>query len=185
MVGFLGVAILVLPSDRADNASLGWLAVLLAAAVFTAIGAFLSDRFRLPQDTLLSTALEMAVAGGLLVALAVTVGESARLDLAELSWRSLVALAYLILIGSLVAYSAFVWLLQNSNPSTVATYAYVNPAVALLLGWAVLAEQITPTILAGALIVLASVALAVRGEDDPHDTGEAHRGSEARAATRR
>ncbi len=185
MVGFLGVAILVLPSDRADNASLGWLAVLLAAAVFTAIGAFLSDRFRLPQDTLLSTALEMAVAGGLLAAVAVTVGESARLDLAELSWRSLVALAYLILIGSLVAYSAFVWLLQNSDPSTVATYAYVNPAVALLLGWAVLAEQITPTILAGALIVLASVALAVRGENDPHDTGEAHRGSEARAATRR
>jgi drug/metabolite transporter (DMT)-like permease len=184
MVGFVGVAILVLPGDRAGNAPLGWLAVLLAAALFTAIGALVSDRFRLPQDTLLSTALEMGFAGGLLVAVAVTVGESAQLDSVELSWRSLVALAYLILIGSVVGYSAFVWLLQNSNPSTVATYAYVNPGVALLLGWAVLAEQITPTILAGALIVLASVALAVRGETTPR-IGEAHQGSGARATTRR
>jgi len=167
MVGFVGVAILVLPGDRAGDAPLGWLAVLLAAALFTAIGAVASDRYRLPQDTLLSTALEMGVAGGLLVAVGIAVGESTQLDLVKLSWRSLVALAYLTLIGSVVAYSAFVWLLQNGNPSTVATYAYVNPAVALLLGWAVLAEQITPTILAGALIVLASVALAVRAENDP------------------
>jgi drug/metabolite transporter (DMT)-like permease len=167
IVGFGGVAILVVPGDQAGDAPVGWLAVLLAAALFTAIGALVADRLPLPQDTLLSTALEMGFAGGLLVVVAVTVGESAQLDLVELSWRSLVALAYLVLIGSVVAYSAFVWLLHSCNPSTVATYAYVNPAVALVLGWAVLDEQITSTILAGALIVLASVALAVRGEADP------------------
>jgi drug/metabolite transporter (DMT)-like permease len=167
IVGFVGVAVLVLPGHRTDNVPFGWLAVLLAAALFTAIGAMASDRLPLPKDTLLSTAVEMGVAGGLLVAVAVAVGESAQLDSVALSWRSLVALAYLILIGSVLAYSAFVWLLQNANPSTVATYAYVNPGVALLLGWAVLSEEITPTILAGALIVLAAVALAVRGEESP------------------
>jgi drug/metabolite transporter (DMT)-like permease len=165
IVGFAGVAILVLPGDRTDNVPFGWLAVLLLAALFTAVGALASDRLQLPKDTLLSTALEMGFAGGLLVAAAVAVGESAELDSVELSWRSLVALAYLVLIGSVLAYSAFVWLLQNANASTVATYAYVNPGVALLLGWALLSEEITPTIFAGALFVLASVALAVRGEE--------------------
>jgi drug/metabolite transporter (DMT)-like permease len=61
-------------------------------------------------------------------------------------------------------YSAFVWLLQNAGASTVATYAYVNPAVALILGWAILSEEVTPTILAGAIMILASVALVVRRE---------------------
>jgi drug/metabolite transporter (DMT)-like permease len=171
--GFVGVAILVLPGDRAGDSPLGWLAVLLAAALFTAIGAFASDRLTLPEDTLLSTALEMGCAGALLVLVALAAGESAQLELSELSRRSLIALAYLVLIGSIVAYSAFVWLLQNVSPSTVATYAYVNPAVALILGWVILSEEITPTILVGALLILASVALAVRREESRTTTANA------------
>ena len=162
--GFAGVALLVLPGDRAGDAPLGWLAVLLAAALFTALGALASDRWTLPTDTMLATAIEMACAGTLLLALAFVAGEGAELDAGELSRRSLLALAYLVLIGSVVAYSAFVWLLEHANPSTVATYAYVNPAVALILGWLILSEEITPTTLAGALVILASVALVVRRE---------------------
>jgi drug/metabolite transporter (DMT)-like permease len=90
------------------------------------------------------------------------VGETAELDVAQLSRRSLLALAYLVLIGSVVAYSAFVWLLQHASPSRVATYAYVNPAVALIFGWLILSEEITATMLVGAVMILASVALIVR-----------------------
>ena len=161
----MGVAILVLPGDRSGDAPLGWLAVLLVAAIFTAIGAFASDRLRLPDDTLVSTALEMFCAGGLLTLIALVAGESAQLDALELSSRSAIAFAYLVVIGSVVAYSAFVWLLANASASTVATYAYVNPAVALILGWAVLSEEITPAMLAGAFIVLASVAVAMRRQE--------------------
>lgn len=163
--GFVGVAILVLPGDRTGDAPLGWLAVLLAAALFTAIGALASERLTLPQDTMLSTALEMGCAGAVLVLIGLAVAKSAQFDPTEISPRSLMALAFLVLIGSVVAYSAFVWLLQNASASTVATYAYVNPAVALILGWAMWSEQITPTILVGALMILACVALAARGEE--------------------
>jgi drug/metabolite transporter (DMT)-like permease len=163
--GFAGVALLVLPGDGAGGAPLGWLAVLLAAALFTALGALASDRWTLPADTTLSTAIEMSCAGALLLVLALVVGEAAELDVAQLSRRSLLALAYLVLIGSVVAYSAFVWLLQHASPSRVATYAYVNPAVALILGWLILSEEITATMLVGAVVILASVALAVRGEE--------------------
>jgi drug/metabolite transporter (DMT)-like permease len=160
--GFAGVALPVLPSDGAGGASLGWLAVLLAAALFTALGALASDRWTLPANTTLSTAIEMSCAGALLLVLALIVGEAAELDVAQLSRQSLLALAYLVLVGSIVAYSAFVWLLQHASPSTVATYAYVNPAVALILGWLILSEEITATMFVGALVIFASVALVVR-----------------------
>jgi drug/metabolite transporter (DMT)-like permease len=180
--GFAGVAILVLSGDRAGGSPLGWLAVLLAAALLTAIGVFASDRLTLPEDTLLSTAVEMGCAGALLVLVGFAVGESAQLEPSALSRRSLIALVYLVLIGSVVAYSAFVWLLQNAGPSTVATYAYVNPAVALILGWAILSEEITPTIVIGALMILASVALAVRREESRTTTENAGASSGFRRA---
>jgi drug/metabolite transporter (DMT)-like permease len=160
--GFCGVAVLALRGDRVGHAQLGWLAVLLVAALFTATGALASERWRLPADTLLSTAIEMACAGILLLVLALVTGEAAEFDASALSRRSLVALAYLIVVGSVVAYSVFVWLLQHADPSTVATYAYVNPAVALILGWLILSEKITATTVVGALVILASVALVVR-----------------------
>src|SRR3712207_2730335 len=85
--------------------------------------------------------------------------------------RSVIAFTYLVLIGSVVAYSAFAWLLANASASTVATYAYVNPVVALILGWAILSEEISPTMLAGAIVVLASVAVAARRQEGPDNQG--------------
>jgi drug/metabolite transporter (DMT)-like permease len=175
MVGFLGVAIVVLPGDGAGDVPFGWLVVLLAAALFTALGAFASDRLTLPRDTLLSTAIQMGWAGVSLVLAALAVGETADLELRDLSWRSLVAFTYLVVIGSVVAYGAFVWLLQNVSTSTVATYAYVNPAVALVLGWALLSEEITATILLGAITIVTSVAVVVRREESADDQGDSGR----------
>jgi drug/metabolite transporter (DMT)-like permease len=88
-------------------------------------------------------------------------GEIPDLRPSAFSWDSLLAFAYLVVPGSLLAYSAFVWLLANARISTVATYAYVNPVVAVVVGWALLGEQITTTIAIGALAILASVAVVV------------------------
>ena len=97
-----------------------------------------------------------------LVALAL--GEAGDVDVEAFSARSLLALAYLVVFGSWVAYTAYAWLLQNAPISKVATYAYVNPVVAIFLGWIVLDEVVTSTTIVGATVIVASVALVVRTE---------------------
>jgi drug/metabolite transporter (DMT)-like permease len=91
-------------------------------------------------------------------------GEAGGVDAGSFSSDSILAFVYLIFIGSLVAFSAYVWLLQNAPISKVATYAYVNPVIAIFLGWAILSEEITAYIVGGAVIVVASVATIVRKE---------------------
>jgi drug/metabolite transporter (DMT)-like permease len=116
---------------------------------------------------LLGAGVRFLTAGAILLTAVLLLGRRKRLRVTprEALAAAAVGILILVLIGSVVAYSAFVWLLQNASASTVATYAYVNPAVALILGWAILSEQITPTILVGALMILACVALAARGEE--------------------
>jgi drug/metabolite transporter (DMT)-like permease len=91
-------------------------------------------------------------------------GEAGGVDFGSFSSDSLIAFVYLIVVGSLIAFSAYVWLLQNAPISKVATYAYVNPVIAIFLGWAILSEEITASIVAGAVVVVASVATIVRKE---------------------
>ena len=96
-------------------------------------------------------------------------------DVGGYSTESLLALGYLVVAGSLLAFTAYVWLLQNAPISKVATYAYVNPVIAILLGWAILSERITAIVLVGAAIIVASVAFIVRKESQPEikqDTSE-------------
>jgi drug/metabolite transporter (DMT)-like permease len=159
--GLAGVALLVSPGGGGD-APLGWLLVLVAAAAIEASGQFWSPRAPLPGDALVSTALQLLAAGAALVLAGTAAGELADLHPGRFSAKSLAAFAYLVGPGSLLAYGAFVWLLANVPVTLVSTYAYVNPVVAVLLGWALLSEEITPTIAAGAVAVLASVALIVR-----------------------
>ncbi len=105
--------------------------------------------------------------GGLVCIVAgLLVGEAADVDPGAFSTRSVVAFAYLIVFGSWVAYTAFAWLLQNVPLTKVATYAYVNPMVAIMLGWLVLDEVITPVTLVGAAIIVVSVALVVREQSN-------------------
>ena len=96
----------------------------------------------------------------------------------------MLALTYLVAIGSWVAFTAYAWLLQNAPISRVATYAYVNPVVAIVLGWLILDEVITPITLVGATIIVASVALVVRSESGVRadQKGDRHRRGEVRAA---
>src|SRR3712207_1703288 len=106
--------------------------------------------------------------GGLAMALVgLAVGEGGDVHFAEFSTDSVLAFLYLTFIGSLLAFTAYVWLLRNAPISTVATYAYVNPVIAIFLGWAILSEEITVSVVAGAAAIVLSVAAVVRQESDP------------------
>jgi len=163
-VGLAGVAFLVVPRGSAGGIELGGLALLLVATTSWALGTFLAPRLRMPRDGLLSTGIQQLAGGIVLVVLGAAMGELAHLEPATWSSNSLLAMAYLLVFGSLVAFTAYSWLLQHAPVSLVATYAYVNPVVAVLLGALILAEPITPTIVIGASIIVAAVAFIVSRE---------------------
>jgi drug/metabolite transporter (DMT)-like permease len=171
-VGFLGVAVLVLPGDRPDGASLTGILVLLMASASWGNGSFLSSRLDMPRDPAVSTSYQMLLGGAALTVAGFALGEAGRVNVAEFSTRSIIALTYLIFIGSLVAFTAYVWVLQHAPVSKVATYAYVNPVIAIFLGWLVLSEEITTSIFLGAGIIVASVAFIVRKESTPKPVPE-------------
>ena len=167
LLGFAGVGLLALPRGVSGEVAPLGLAFILVAAAAWAWGTFVSKRLRLPRDPLVSTTYQQLLGGaGLLVAALVT-GEAFALDPSAWSARSLAALAFLVVFGSLVAFSAYTWLLVHVPVSIVATYAYVNPVVAVLLGALVLAEPVTSSILVGAAMVITAVAFIVRQQGPP------------------
>ena len=163
-VGFIGVALLLLPGGATDSGKPIGFVLVVCAAFSWALGSFSSRKVPLPTNALLSTSVQMAAGGLTMVVAGLLLGEAGDVHPDKFSTDSLLAFAYLIFIGSLVAYTAYVWLLQHAPISKVATYAYVNPVIAIFLGWAILSEQVTGTIVAGAAIVVASVAAIVRRE---------------------
>ena len=164
LLGFIGVALLVLPGDRPEAAPIGGMLLLLLAAFFWAGGSVSSRRVSLPGDPFLSTAVQMFTGGFVSLALGLIRGEASGLDPSTFSARSWWAVIYLVLIGSLLAFTAYVWLLQHAPVSKVATYAYVNPVIAVFLGWIVVDEEITAYVLAGAAVIVSSVAFILRRE---------------------
>jgi drug/metabolite transporter (DMT)-like permease len=162
-LGFAGVAVLALPGHEA-GAPIPWMLVVVGAAAAEAVGSFAAQRVKLPADLLASTAIQMLSGGALTIAVALAIGEAGDLDAHDVTGDAVLAFLYLVGPGSLLAYTAYVWLLKNAPISTVTTYAYVNPVVAVFLGWAVLSEDVTPTLVAGAAAIVASVALVVRAE---------------------
>jgi len=163
-LGFAGLAVLLLPGSRPAEATITGVVLVLVAACSWATGSFLSPRLELPADPLVSTAWQLVFGGAALLAGALVAGEPGDLHLADTSAKSLLALLYLIVAGSWVAYTAYAWLLQNAPLSQVATYAYVNPLVAVVLGWAILGEDVSAGTLAGAALVVAAVAAIVTRE---------------------
>ena len=163
-VGFAGLAVLVLPGDRPGDAPLGGMLLLVLASISWAAGSFHSKRLELPGDTLVSTAFQMLLGGAAMTLVALAAGEGTQVDLGAFSTRSALAFLYLILAGSLLAFTAYTWLLQNAPISTVATYAYVNPVIAVVLGAAILSEEVTATVALGAAAIVISVAAVVRRE---------------------
>jgi drug/metabolite transporter (DMT)-like permease len=169
VLGFGGLALLVLPGDRPGDAPLWGVLLVVAAAAFWASGSFYSSRTALPSDPLASTAWQMLLGGGAMLLVGLIAGEAGDVRPAEFSTDSVIAFAYLIVVGSLFAFTAYVWLLQHAPISLVATYAYVNPMIAIFLGWAILDEEITLSVVAGALAIVLSVATVVRREADQRE----------------
>ncbi|MGK5737754.1 EamA family transporter [Micromonospora sp. URMC 103] len=163
-VGFLGLVLLVLPTGGADAVPLaGALTVVVGAACWS-IGSFLSGRIRMPGNPFVATVYEMLAGAAALAVVAVGRGELRGFSPAQVSARSWLALGYLMVAGSLVAFTAYVWLLQHAPISLVSTYAYVNPAVAVALGAVLAAEPVTSQVLLGGAVIVAGVALVVSTE---------------------
>ncbi len=163
-LGFVGLSLLLIPGSDASGGRAGGLVLVLMAAAFTALGAVYSNRLSMPSNIFGATVIEMVVAGCVLLGVSALGGEVSAFRASEVSRGSLVAFGYLVTVGSLAAYTAFVWLLDNAPVSTVATYAYVNPVVALLLGAVVLRETVTRSTVVAAVAIVASVFVVVRAE---------------------
>jgi drug/metabolite transporter (DMT)-like permease len=157
-VGIVGVGVLVVPNGITGQTDLAGLLMLVCAALFWATGSFISQRLDLPRSIWGSTAYQMIAAGLVLIVIGTLLGDARGLDPSRFTTESLLGLAYLVAFGSLVAFSAYTWLLQNAPVSLVSTYAYVNPVIAVFLGTLFLSEPITPTMIAGATLILAAVA---------------------------
>jgi drug/metabolite transporter (DMT)-like permease len=137
-------------------------AVILAGSVSWAVGSIHSRRAEVPAAPRMATAIQMLAGGVLLTVAGIVAGEWSRWDPGATSLRSGLSLAYLIVFGGMVAYSAYIWLLRESTPGRVATYAYVNPVVALLLGWLLADEPLGPRTLLAAGVILSAVVLLNR-----------------------
>ncbi len=160
--GLVGTAVLLRPG-RGAGGDPGHMLLVLASPLTWSIGSLYATRAALPRRPLVAAAMEMLCGGALLVAAGLLTGEGSLLHVGRISTASWLSLLYLVVFGSLVAFSAYVWLLTRVPTTAVATYAYVNPLVAVVLGWAVLGERITgQTLVAAALIIIAVVLILSR-----------------------
>jgi drug/metabolite transporter (DMT)-like permease len=161
LVGFAGLALLVRPSA---GAPLWALLLCLCSAVMWATGSFVSSRLPLPRDSFAATAYEMLAGGAIMLPIGLATTHP---HPSEFSARSIGGWLYLVSFGSIIGYTAYVWLLDNAPIGKVSTYAYVNPVVAIALGAIVLHEKLTWTIGLAAVLILACVAVVVRRESIP------------------
>lgn len=159
-LGLLGLALIT--GTAGDGLSGGPLAALLASPLCWAVGSVLSLRAELPDDPLMATAAQLLAVVPVFVLLAVATGESSRWSADLLRPEALLALGYLALVGYVLGFAVYTWLIRVSLLSTVGTYAFVNPLIAVVLGWLLLDERLTPSLVAGGGLVLAGVALSVR-----------------------
>lgn len=161
VLGLLGVLLLVGPANLTGNGDINPLhaGLVVLGSLGWASASLYSRRADLPASQLMATAIEMLAGSALLIVMALITGEGSRINLAGISTSSLLSLAYLIIFGSLIAFTAYVWLLQVSTPARVSTYAYVNPVVAVLLGWGMAGEELTPRMLAAAAVIIGAVVL--------------------------
>jgi drug/metabolite transporter (DMT)-like permease len=162
-MGVVGLALLVGPahlwgSSRVNLAGAG---VLMLASFSWSLGSILSHKVKLPPSSFLAAAMEMLAGGALLLLLGTLSGEGLQLHLSGVALRSLLGLVYLILAGSLLGFTAYLWLLRSVPTARVSTYAFVNPAVAVFLGWALGSEPLTRRELLASVTIIAGVALII------------------------
>lgn len=167
--GFAGLVALVVAAGLGGEVEVGACLIVVAATVFWSFGSWSMPRLTLPKNPFVMAVYEMLGGALALFVMAAASGEhllprSAPAD----AW---IAWGYLVVFGSVVAFTSYVWVLGVAPISLVATYAYVNPVVAVFLGWLVLSEAVTPAIVIGGSIVLASVALVIAAERRPRRVG--------------
>jgi drug/metabolite transporter (DMT)-like permease len=156
--------------------------VLMFGSVAWATGSIYSKGARQPAAPLLATGMQMLAGGSLLILAGVLTGEVGRLDPAAISLRSLLGFAYLIVFGAIIGFSAYNWLLRVVHPARVATYAYVNPVVAVILGSALADEPFTPRMAVAALVITGGVLLVTLDQHTASGRVAARAASKTRAA---
>ncbi|HUR67714.1 MAG TPA: EamA family transporter [Candidatus Thermoplasmatota archaeon] len=166
-LGFLGVVALFAPALveglRGDMAVAVGIGAILVATVAWASGSLYSRSAPQPKSTLMGVAVQMLAGGAALAVAGLATGEATRVDLPAVSLRTWLSLGFLVFFGSIVAFSAYIWLLKQVPPSLVATYAFVNPVVAVALGALFAGERFTPLTLAASALIVVGVALVVTG----------------------
>ena len=180
LLGLGGVALIFAADVRTGRSEMFSSLVVLIGAASWSIGMVYSRGAALHPDSHMAAAMSL-LAGAVLLFLGGTVtGELAELHFTAISMKSFLALAYLAVAGSLVAYSAYFWLLDRFPPTLIATHTFVNPLVALALGWALAGEVLSPRVVFGGLVVIAAIAWMSRvttGEHQPVKTREQHQAS--------
>ncbi len=165
LLGFAGLAYLVLGGREQGDVPLGPAAIVLLASSFWAFGSWVQPRLTLPENAFVLAVHEMWTGGLMMIALGLLRGED--VDPGGYGGQTWLAWSYLVVFGSMLAFSAYVWVLANAPIGLVATYAYVNPVVAVFLGWLILAEPITGPVLVGGLVIVAAVAIVITVERAP------------------
>jgi drug/metabolite transporter (DMT)-like permease len=167
IVGLVGLVILIGPSALDPGAAVAGkggvqllgAVVLILGSLSWALGSIFSQHTVLPRSAILATGMEMIAGGAFLVVVSAVFREPSHFELAKVSAKSIGGLVYLATFGSLIGFTAFIWLLGHQPPSRVATYAYVNPVVAVFLGWALAGEALTLRTAIAAAIIIGAVAI--------------------------
>lgn len=163
VAGIAGVAVLLVPVEGLEQLDPLGVGLVVVAAISWATGSLYARHAPLPRSGLLATGMEMLAGGLVLVVAGSLIGEIGRTELEAFSVRSMIALAYLVVFGSIIAFTAYTWLLAHVPVSTVGTYAYVNPIVAVALGAVFLSEPITLRTVAATVVIIGAVIAMVSG----------------------
>ena len=164
LLGFFGVYLLISGqhtsgADADGSMPLFGTFAVIGATLCWATGSIYGLRAPVPKSSFLTAGMQMLAGGAVLLVVSLISGEMSRFHIAEVSKDSWLGLLYLIIFGSLIGYTAYSWLLKNAQPALVSTYAYVNPVIAVFLGWLVAGESFNTPMLIGAGVIIGSVAL--------------------------
>jgi drug/metabolite transporter (DMT)-like permease len=167
LLGLLGVSILSRPSPQSTVSPgnqfhwyIGIIALLVAAAVW-AWGSLYSRKAAHPSSPIVGVGIQMICGGVLLLLVSISTGEAGRVDLGRVTAESFLAWLYIVVFGAIIAFTAYIWLTRVISPALLGTYAFVNPVVAVLLGWAIAGEQLDSRTISGAAVIVVAVVLLV------------------------
>jgi drug/metabolite transporter (DMT)-like permease len=158
-LGVIGIGLIAAPGSTTEAINPLGMVILILAALSWSIGSLYSRRAAMPSNALLATAMEMLMGGGLMLVAGLVLGQGSQIRLENVTLLSVASLGYLVVFGSLLGFTAYVWLLKVTTPVKVSTYAFVNPVVAVFLGWVLADEALSARTLIAAAIIIGAVVL--------------------------